>query len=82
MRDLAADEPDRLAELQAAWEAAAWENQIFPLDEGTGYRFLLRPPWTEVYDAAGRAPPGNADARPVALAAADPLARTSTSPRT
>ena len=29
---------------------AAWDNQIFPLDEGTGYRFLLRPPWTERYD--------------------------------
>ena len=50
VRDLAADEPERLAELIEAWDVAAWDNQIFPLDEGTGYRYLLRPPWTERYD--------------------------------
>jgi arylsulfatase len=50
VRDLAMEDPERLAELRAAWEDAAWENQMFPLDEGTGYRFLLRPPWTETYD--------------------------------
>lgn len=50
VHDLSGDDPERLAELRAAWEAAAWENQMFPLDEGTGYRFLLRPPWTETYD--------------------------------
>ena len=50
VRDLAAVEPDRLAELIEAWDVAAWDNQIFPLDEGTGYRYLLRPPWTERYD--------------------------------
>ena len=33
-----------------AWEESAWANQVFPLDEGTGYRFLLRPPWVERYD--------------------------------
>jgi arylsulfatase len=50
VRDLSTEDPERLAELQALWEEAAWENQMFPLDEGTGYRFLLRPPWTETYD--------------------------------
>jgi arylsulfatase len=50
VRDLADEDPARLEELRAAWEEAAWENQMFPLDEGTGYRFLLRPPWTETYD--------------------------------
>ena len=50
LHDLASVEPDRLAALQAEWERSAWENQIFPLDEGTGYRFLLRPPWVDVYD--------------------------------
>lgn len=50
VEDRSADEPERLAELIAAWDVAAWDNQIFPLDEGTGYRFLLRPPWTERYD--------------------------------
>jgi arylsulfatase len=50
VRDLAAERPELLEELRAAWDDAAWEQQIFPLDEGTGYRFLLRPPWTERYD--------------------------------
>ena len=50
VHDLAADEPERLAEMIEAWDVAAWDNQIFPLDEGTGYRYLLRPPWTERYD--------------------------------
>lgn len=50
VRDLAEEHPELLAELQAAWDAAAWDNQIFPLDEGTGYRYLLRPPWTERYE--------------------------------
>ena len=50
VRDLAAERPELLAELVEAWDEGAWEQQIFPVDEGTGYRFLLRPPWTERYD--------------------------------
>jgi len=50
VRDLAAEHPGLLGELQELWERAAWRNQVFPLDEGTGYRFLIRPPWTEVFD--------------------------------
>jgi arylsulfatase len=60
LRDLAEQEPQRLSEMIAAWEESAWENQVFPLDEGTGYRFLLRPSWTETYD------------RPVVLAGGTP----------
>ena len=45
--DLAAVETEKLAELAAAWEAAAWDGQIFPLDEGTGLKYVLRPPRTE-----------------------------------
>ena len=52
LHDLAAQRPELLAELTAAWDEAAWKNQIFPLDEGTGYRYLLRPPWTQRYDEA------------------------------
>ena len=43
-------EPQRLTEMIGAWEESAWDNQVFPLDEGTGYRFLLRPPWTSGFD--------------------------------
>ena len=38
------------AELAEAWEAAAWANQIYPLDEGSAYRFVVRPPRVEVFD--------------------------------
>ena len=43
--DLAEKHPERLAELVAAWEEAAWANQVFPLDEGNHIKNLLRPPW-------------------------------------
>lgn len=47
--DLADVHPERLAELTAAWEAAAWENRILPLDDGTGLIYLQRPQRSEVY---------------------------------
>ena len=50
LRDLAASEPGRVAELAAAWEDAAWANQVYPLDEGSAVKFVIRPPWDEVYE--------------------------------
>ena len=47
-RDLAAEHPDKVTELQEAWEQAAWANQVYPLDEGSGVTYILRPPWEEV----------------------------------
>ncbi|MCU0271160.1 MAG: arylsulfatase [Acidimicrobiales bacterium] len=47
VHDLAARHPEKLAELQTAWEQAAWANQVFPLDEGTGLKYVLRPPTEE-----------------------------------
>ncbi|MFN8052693.1 MAG: arylsulfatase [Acidimicrobiales bacterium] len=47
--DLAERHPDRVAELAAAWEQAAWDNQVYPLDEGSAVKFLIRPPWDEVF---------------------------------
>ena len=32
-----------------AWEREAWANQIYPLDEGSAIRYLLRPERSEVY---------------------------------
>ncbi|MDG2427088.1 MAG: arylsulfatase [Acidimicrobiales bacterium] len=43
--DLADEYPEKLAELVAAWEQAAWTNQVFPLDEGNYINYLYRPPW-------------------------------------
>jgi arylsulfatase A-like enzyme len=47
--DLAAEHPDRLARLVELWEAEAWQNQVFPLDEGTRVKYLYRPPGEEVF---------------------------------
>jgi arylsulfatase len=48
-RDLAAARPELVAELAAAWETAAWANQVYPLDEGSGTKFLQRPARSDVY---------------------------------
>ncbi len=42
--NLAFERPDLLAELEEAWETAAWANQVFPLD----INYIQRPPWEEV----------------------------------
>ncbi len=44
-RDLAAQHPDKVAELVEAWEQGAWQDQVYPLDEGSGLKYLVRPPW-------------------------------------
>ena len=43
LRDLAAEHPERVAEMAAAWEAAARANQVYPLDEGSRLRYVVRP---------------------------------------
>jgi len=47
-RDLASEHPDLVASLAAAWEEAARANDVFPLDEGSGVKFLQRPPRVDV----------------------------------
>jgi arylsulfatase len=42
--DLAAERTDKVRELADAWEVAATDNQVFPLDDGTGLLQLLRRP--------------------------------------
>lgn len=41
--DLASEHPEKVAELSAAWEEAAWENRVFPLEDGSRLSNLLRP---------------------------------------
>lgn len=43
--DLAAEHPEKVAELAEAWEAAAWANQVYPIEEGSMIKHVLRPPW-------------------------------------
>jgi arylsulfatase len=57
LRNLADAHPERVEELAAAWEAAAWANQIYPLDEGSAYRFVVRPPRDEVFEREVRLVP-------------------------
>jgi arylsulfatase len=48
--DLATAQPDRLRELARAWDDAAWEHAVFPLDEGTGLKYVERPPSHAVFE--------------------------------
>ncbi len=47
--DLSAEHPDKLAELQAAWEDAADRYQVKPLDEGSWLMMSQRPASDEVF---------------------------------
>ncbi len=58
LHDLATERPEMLAELTAAWEAEAWQNHIYPLDEGASIKYLARPERDEVYAAPVRIPRG------------------------
>jgi len=42
--DLAGSRPDKVRELSEAWERAAGQNLVFPLDDGTGLLQVLRRP--------------------------------------
>jgi arylsulfatase A-like enzyme len=56
--DLADRFPDRVKELTAGWEDAAWDNQVFPLYEGNRLKYLLKPPGLEVFARPVRLTPG------------------------
>ena len=58
LNDLADQHPERVAELKEAWENAAWRNQVFPLDEGTGLSKLMVPPFAGSDDEPVRIVPG------------------------
>lgn len=47
--NLAADQPDRVADLAAGFHEAAMANQVYPLDEGSGWRWIVRPPHDDVF---------------------------------
>ena len=49
INDLAATQPERVAALSAGFHQAAIANQVYPLDEGSGWRWLARPPKDEVF---------------------------------
>jgi arylsulfatase A-like enzyme len=55
--DLAEAEPDRVRRLARAWERAAWDNQVFPLDEGSGIRKFQRADYEQRYEAPVRLVP-------------------------
>ena len=42
--DLAREHPETVQELATRWEEAAWENQVFPLDDKTGLRRAFKNP--------------------------------------
>jgi len=49
LRDLATEHPEMVADLASAWERAARANQVYPLDEGSRVRFVIRAPYEAPY---------------------------------
>lgn len=45
--DLATEHPDRVADMAAGWERAARAGQVYPLEEGSRLRYVVRPPYDE-----------------------------------
>lgn len=45
--DLSEKYPEKVESMKNLWEETAWENQVFPLDEGNNVKNILRPPWNE-----------------------------------
>ena len=56
--DLAESMPEKVAELVAAWDVAARENQVYPLSEGVRLEHLWRPPSERAYAQPTRILPG------------------------
>jgi arylsulfatase len=46
--DRAGDLPELVKELALKWDEAAWVNDVFPLDDGTGYLDVIRRPDEEL----------------------------------
>jgi arylsulfatase len=47
IHDISDKFPEKVKELEEKWEQAAWDNQVFPLDEGNNVKNILRPPWEQ-----------------------------------
>lgn len=50
VNDRADEMPGRVRELADGWERAARANQVYPLDEGSGYRWVTRAPYVENFE--------------------------------
>jgi arylsulfatase A-like enzyme len=62
--NLAASEPARVKELVEGWHDEAVANQVYPLDEGSGYRWVVRAPYVEVFEKAVTLWPGTPTLEP------------------
>ena len=58
LRDLSAEHPELRQELIDLWEAGARAGQVYPLDEGSGVKFLQRPERSAVFSEPVRLLPG------------------------
>lgn len=43
LRDLSGEHPDTVADLSLGFHQAALANQVYPLDEGSGWRWIVKP---------------------------------------
>ncbi|MGI9625051.1 MAG: arylsulfatase [Acidimicrobiales bacterium] len=59
LHNLASAEPEKLAELVDAWDDAAWQNRVYPLDEGVRLIRALKPPEHDLLSRPMRILPGS-----------------------
>ncbi len=60
LEDLSDQNPELRLELATAWDEAARRYQVYPLDEGSAVKYILRPPWTDVFAEPVKIVPGTA----------------------
>lgn len=58
LADLSEQHPEIRRELADSWEQAAQRYQVYPLDEGSAVKYILRPPWTDVFAEPVKLIPG------------------------
>lgn len=49
LHDLSKENPELCSDLADAWETAARQFQVYPLDEGSAVKYIIRPPASDVY---------------------------------
>lgn len=63
-RDVSAEHPEKLRELIETWHTLAVENNVYPMDEGSGFRWAVRSPYTEQFEKSITIWPGTPTLEP------------------
>ncbi len=62
--NVAAEHPEKLRELIESWHTLAVANNVYPLDEGSGFRWAVRAPYTATFEKSVTIWPGTPTLEP------------------